>query len=94
MSLKVGDTAPDFTLKSKTADGLKDVGLGDYRGKKNVVVLFFPLAYTSVCTDEMCSVSQGLSDYETLNAAVLGISVDSPFSQEAWAKKTTSPFHC
>ena len=86
MNLKIGDKAPGFSLKRKTAEGLQDVSLSDYQGKKNVVVLFFPLAYTSVCTDEMCSVSQGLSEYEGLNAQVLGISVDSPFAQEAWAK--------
>ncbi len=86
MGLKVGDHAPDFTLKSKNADGLADIGLSDFKGQKNVVILFFPLAYTSVCTDEMCSVSQGLDAYAQLNAQVLGISVDSPFAQEAWAK--------
>lgn len=85
MSLNVGDQAPDFTLKSKNADGLADIGLSDFKGQKNVVILFFPLAYTSVCTDEMCSVSQGLDAYNKLNAQVLGISVDSPFAQEAWA---------
>lgn len=85
MSLSVGDQAPGFTLKRKHADGLDDVSLSDYAGQKNVVVLFFPLAYTSVCTDEMCSVSQGLDAYDNLNAQVLGISVDSPFAQEAWA---------
>jgi peroxiredoxin len=87
MGLNAGDQAPDFTLKRKTDDGLVDVSLADYKGEKNVVVLFFPLAYTSVCTDEMCSVSEGLEQYEGLNAQVLGISVDSPFSQEAWAKE-------
>jgi glutaredoxin-dependent peroxiredoxin len=86
MGLSVGAQAPDFTLKSKNDSGLADIALGDYRGKKNVVLLFFPLAYTSVCTDELCSVSQGLEAYENLNAQVLGISVDSPFSQGAWAK--------
>lgn len=86
MGLTIGQKAPGFSLKRKTAEGLQDVSLGDYQGKKNVVLLFFPLAYTSVCTDEMCSVSQGLSEYEGLNAQVLGISVDSPFAQEAWAK--------
>lgn len=86
MSIGVGDQAPDFTLKSKNADGLADISLGDYRGQKNVVLLFVPLAYTSVCTDELCSVSQGLDAYDSLNAQVLGISVDSPFAQEAWAK--------
>ena len=85
MSLSVGDQAPGFTLKRKHADGLDDVSLSDYQGQKNVVILFFPLAYTSVCTDELCSVSQGLEAYDNLNAQVLGISVDSPFAQEAWA---------
>ena len=87
MALPAGSKAPDFTLKSKTAEGLREVKLGDYLGKKNVVLLFFPAAFTSVCTNEMCSVSGGLKDYEDLNAEVIGISVDSPFAQEAWAKQ-------
>jgi len=85
MPIAVGSKAPDFTLKTKTADGLKDVKLSDYAGKQ-VVVLFFPLAYTGVCTQEMCDQTAGLGDYEKLGAAVVAISVDSPFAQEAWAK--------
>ena len=85
MALSVGDQAPDFTLKHK-GDELGDVSLADYKGKKNVVLLFVPFAFTGVCTDELCSVSGGLSDYEGLDAEVLGISVDNPFAQEAWAK--------
>ena len=84
MAINVGDQAPDFTLTSKRGD-LEDVALSSFRGNRNVVLLFFPLAYTSVCTDEMCSVSGGLSEYDNLNAQVLAISVDSPFAQEAWA---------
>ncbi len=84
MGINVGDQAPDFTLTSKRGD-LEDVALSSFRGNRNVVLLFFPLAYTSVCTDEMCSVSGGLSEYDNLNAQVLAISVDSPFAQEAWA---------
>ncbi len=87
MGITVGDQAPDFTLKSKSGDDLKEISLSDYKGRKNVVILFFPLAYTGVCTDEMCSVSGGLDDYDALDAQVLGISVDSPFAQEAWARK-------
>ncbi len=56
-------------------------------GKKNTVVLFFPLAFTSVCTQEMCDITSGLNAYTGLNADVIGISVDSPFAQEAWAQK-------
>ncbi len=87
MGITVGDQAPDFTLKSKSGDDMNDISLSDYRDSKNVVILFFPLAYTGVCTDEMCSVSGGLADYDALDAQVLGISVDSPFAQEAWAEK-------
>jgi len=87
MPLTVGTKAPDFTLKSKQASGIVDVKLSDHFDKKNTVLLFFPLAFTGVCTQEMCDLSAGLNAYESLNAAVVGISVDSPFSQEAWAQK-------
>lgn len=86
MPIAVGSKAPDFTLKTKTAEGLKDIKLSDHFGKKKTVLLFFPLAYTSVCTDEMCDISNGLAGYSGLGAEVIGISVDSPFAQEAWAK--------
>ncbi len=86
MPIAVGSKAPDFTLKTKTADGLKDIKLSDNFGKKQTVLLFFPLAYTGVCTQEMCDQTSGLADYEKLGADVLAISVDSPFTQEAWAK--------
>jgi peroxiredoxin len=92
MALPVGTKAPDFTLKTKTAEGLNDVKLSDHLGKKNVVLLFFPAAFTGVCTNEMCSISGGLKDYESLNAEVIGISVDSPFAQEAWAQKENITF--
>lgn len=87
MSLPVGSTAPDFTLKTKTADGLQDIRLGDQLARTKVVLLFFPLAFTGVCTTEMCSVTQDLDAFAGLDAAVFGISVDSPFAQEAWAKQ-------
>ena len=86
MPIAVGSKAPDFTLKSKTAEGLKDVKLSDNLGKKQTVILFFPLAYTGVCTQEMCDQTSGLGEYEKLGADVIAISVDSPFAQEAWAK--------
>jgi peroxiredoxin len=82
MPLEVGTKAPTFTLKSKKADGLVDVTFPV--AGKNTVLLFFPLAFTSVCTDEMCNVTQGLSSFG--GAEVIAISVDSPFAQEAWAK--------
>lgn len=87
MAISVGTKAPDFNLKSKQASGVVDVKLSNNLGKKNTVVLFFPLAFTSVCTKEMCDVTAGLNSFSSLNADVIGISVDSPFSQEAWAQK-------
>ena len=87
MALSVGTKAPDFTLKSKGPDGLRDVALSANLGKKNTVLLFFPLAFTSVCTQEMCDVTAGLGAYADVNADVIAVSVDSPFAQEAWAKK-------
>ena len=86
MPIAVGSQAPDFTLKSKTADGLKDVKLSANFGQKQTVLLFFPLAYTGVCTQDMCDQTSGLGEYEKLGAEVIAISVDSPFAQEAWAK--------
>ena len=87
MPLPIGSLAPDFSLKSKNAQGLNDVSIGEHRGQKNLVILFFPLAFTGVCTQEMCDISSGLSTYSDLGAEVIAISVDSPFTQEAWAKQ-------
>lgn len=87
MIAKVGSIAPKFTLKSKTDADLVDVSLDDYIGKKQVLLLFVPFAFTGVCTDELCSLSGGLDVYSGLDAEVLAISVDSPFAQEAWAKE-------
>ena len=87
MAIPVGSKAPDFTLKSKQASGVVDVKLSNNFGKKNTLLLFFPLAFTGVCTSEMCDVTGALNGYQALNADVIGVSVDSPFSQEAWAQK-------
>lgn len=86
MPIPVGSAAPDFVLKTKTSEGLQDVKLSENFGKGPTVLLFFPLAFTGVCTNEMCDISAGLSAYEQLGAKVIGISVDSPFAQEAWSK--------
>jgi peroxiredoxin len=88
MPIAKGTKAPDFTLKTSAADGLKDVRLSDNFGKKQTLLLFFPLAFTGVCTQEMCDVSAGLGEYSGLDAEVYGISVDSPFAQAAWAKQS------
>lgn len=78
MALQVGDKAPAFTLFSTDK---KPVSLADYEGK-NLVVLFFPLAFTGVCTTELCSVRDDIAHYQDVNADVVGISVDSVFTLE------------
>lgn len=78
MVVKVGDKAPNFTLRNTVKE---EVSLDDYRGK-NVLVLFFPLAFTSVCTDELCTIRDEKAQYDALNVDVLAISVDSLFTLE------------
>ena len=86
MALSVGTKAPDFTLKRKWSGEMEEITLSSNFGKSKTVLLFFPFAFTSVCTEEMCSVSAGIGEYRDLNAEVYGISVDSPFAQEQMAK--------
>ena len=86
MPLKPGQPLPELTLKSKTEAGLVDVNLRRNVGKGPTVILFFPLAFTGVCTDEMCKVTNDFDAYKALGADVIAVSVDSPFAQEAWAK--------
>jgi peroxiredoxin len=84
MTLSVGQPAPDFTL---TAHDETEVKLSDFRGKKNVVLVFYPLDWSPVCSQEhVCFVSD-LKQFETLDAQVLGISVDSVWSHRAFAEK-------
>lgn len=87
MPLPVGMRAPDFTLPSKGSNGPKQITLSENFGKRNIVLAFFPMAFTSTCTTEMCGVSSDLAAYSQMNAAVYGISGDNPFAQEAWARK-------
>ena len=93
MAIEVGSKAPDFTLKSSNGTGerndlsLSDVVLSANFSRKNTVILFFPLAFTGVCTKEMCDITADFSAYSDLNADVIAISVDSPFTQGHWAEK-------
>ncbi len=87
MALPVGSKAPDFTLSTKSSDGFELVTLSDQLTKDKVLLLFFPMAFTSVCTSEMCSVSDSIQRYDSLKSLVYGISGDSPFALEEWAKK-------
>ena len=87
MALAPGTKAPDFSLPTKTADGPKQIKLSDNVGKRNTLLLFFPMAFTGTCTEEMCSTTKELPSYNGMGAVVYGISGDNPFAQEAWAKK-------
>lgn len=86
MALNVGDIAPDFSLPSPGPNGFETITLSSFRGNKNVVLLFFPAAFSGICTEQMCNVS-GLSDFEDLDAEVIGISGDTAFAQAAWKKQ-------
>lgn len=87
MALATGTIAPAFTLRTMKAEGLEDVSLADHLGKDVVVLLFFPAAFTGVCTQEFCDMTAGLGGYADLGAVVYGISCDTAFSHAEWAKK-------
>ncbi len=74
MAIKIGQKAPEFSLYDSAKN---KISLGDYAGKKNVLLLFFPFAFTSTCTKELCSVRDEIGKYENDNVQVFGISVDS-----------------
>ena len=88
MSIKVGEKAPDFKLR---ASDKSEVALADYKGK-NVVLLFFPAAFTGVCTAELCSMRDDIGTYEGLDAQVLAVSVDSVFTLEEYKKQQNYNF--
>ncbi|QDK79383.1 peroxiredoxin [Spirosoma sp. KCTC 42546] len=86
--LSIGQTAPDFTLFNTARN---EVSLHDFQGK-NLIILFFPMAFTSVCTAELCEMRDNISTYADLNAEVVGISVDSPFTLAKFKEDQKLPF--
>ncbi len=88
MAAETGQQAPNFTLFDS---GLQQRSLSEFKGK-NVVLAFFPGAFTGVCTTEMCTFRDRSDQFNSLNAQVLGISVDSPFSQKAWSDQNNLNF--
>ncbi|MEA5256707.1 peroxiredoxin [Arcicella aquatica] len=88
MALQIGDIAPNFTLFNTVK---KEISLSDYKGK-NVVILFFPLAFTSVCTAELCEMRDNIAAYSALNAEIIGISVDSLFTLDKFKAEQSLPF--
>jgi peroxiredoxin len=85
--LSIGTPAPDFTLSTATAEGPKQITLSAEIGRKNILLLFVPMAFTGVCTTELCEISKGIGSYDSLDCTVYGISGDNPFAQQAWAQK-------
>jgi peroxiredoxin len=89
MTVDVGQKAPDFTLLDTD---FKPRSLKEFIGSKNVVLVFFPAAFSSVCTKELCTFRDSMSKFNKLNANVIGISVDTPFAQKAFAEHNKLTF--
>jgi peroxiredoxin (alkyl hydroperoxide reductase subunit C) len=84
MPIEVGTIAPDFLLKDQNN---QDVRLSDFRGARNVLVVFYPLAFTGTCQGELCQVRDHLSDFVNEDVQLLTISVDSPYAHKVWADR-------
>jgi peroxiredoxin len=82
MSPIIGDPAPDFTLTNQFG---AEVSLSDFRGKKNVVVVFYPLSFSGICTGELCELRDNFSQFENADVELLAVSVDSKFVQKKFA---------
>ncbi|HEV7195001.1 MAG TPA: peroxiredoxin, partial [Pedococcus sp.] len=82
--LPVGALAPEFTLKDQNG---QDFSLTDFRGRKNVVLVFYPFAFSGICTGELCEIRDNLGAFVRDDVQVLAISCDHMFSQRAWADK-------
>ena len=89
MSITIGSQAPDFSLYDSDKN---KVALSDFKGKKNVLLLFFPMAFTGTCTDELCAVRDDIATYSNANAQVLGISVDSVFTLAKYKEEQSYNF--
>ena len=84
MAISVGDVAPDFTLRDQNG---ADISLADFKGQKNVVLVFYPFAFSGICTGELCEIRDNLGAFVSDDVQVLAISCDHMFSQRAWADK-------
>ncbi len=84
MAIAVGQAAPEFALKDQS---MQEVKLADFKGQKNVVLMFYPLDWSPVCTNEHQCMVNDMKDFEKLDAQVLGLSVDSAWSHKAFAEK-------
>jgi peroxiredoxin len=84
MPIAVGQSAPDFALKDQSQ---KEIKLSDFTGKRNIVLIFYPLDFSPICTNEHACFVNDMKQFETLDAQVLGLSVDSVWAHKAFAEK-------
>ena len=84
MPIEPGTTAPDFTLKDQNN---QDVTLADFRGEKNVLLVFYPFAFTGTCEGELCGIRDDLDAFQSDEVQVLSVSIDSPFAHKVWAQR-------
>jgi peroxiredoxin (alkyl hydroperoxide reductase subunit C) len=84
MTVDVGTAAPDFVLRDQNN---QEVRLADFRDKKAVLLVFYPLAFTGTCQGELCSVRDNIGDFQSAAVQVLTVSVDSPYSHKVWAER-------
>jgi peroxiredoxin len=89
VSIRKGDNAVGFTLPARPGE---TIDVGEHLGKDKVVLLFFPLAFSSICTEEMCGLRDSWDEWETIQAKVFGISVDSPFVTDRFRTEMNIPF--
>jgi peroxiredoxin len=84
VAVDVGSSAPDFTLRDQNNE---EVTLSEFRGRRNVVLLFYPLTFTGICQGELCAIRDDLSAYQNDDVQVLAVSVDSPYAHKVWADR-------
>lgn len=89
MALEVGTRAPEFALKDQSGN---TVSLAEFRGVKNVIVMFYPFAFTGTCTGELCEIRDDLAAFQNENVQLLAISCDSPFTQKVFAERENYQF--
>jgi peroxiredoxin (alkyl hydroperoxide reductase subunit C) len=89
MAPEVGTEAPDFTLKDQTTP---EVTLSSFRGSRNVLVVFYPFAFSGTCTGELCAVRDDISSFQNDDVQLLGVSVDHVYALKAWANQESYQF--
>jgi peroxiredoxin len=90
MTVLIGDQAPNFTLQNQNGE---DVSLSDFHGKKPVVLVFYPMSFTGICTGELCELRDNFAQFENQNVELLAVSIDSKFVQKKFADQEGYKFN-